>query len=413
MLALDLAWLLRDYAPKDGDRAKMLKSWALSSIQAAGVDQDALSIASWWDSVARNRQRERSWDSAYPAFQKAAKLYAKAGDPRSELAALRNQAICMGHQAGVKRLNQRDAQASQLLLSIQTRERGWKDWEGMARTTLALARIASQPRFFVANRAKSEADILKLWKATREIWRVQKADQMEWTTMAEAAAVCGMLSRQNHELSKSSSGETAKRRLQRAAALADLAAKGWDELRRVLPSGRTDQRRAAANSSSWKAQADRLRGGNGGSSTTLSNIVGSHVAGRSPTNGLPAPKWSINYSQSLRSAKTQDKIVLVNFSGSDWCGWCVKLKSEVFDTPEFKRWAARNALLFQADFPKRRYQSAGTKKQNKGLSSKFGIRGYPTILVLDAAGKEIGRLGYVKGGPGKWLAKLKGILAKK
>ena len=114
------------------------------------------------------------------------------------------------------------------------------------------------------------------------------------------------------------------------------------------------------------------------------------------------PKWHTDYEKALAEAKKQDKVVLADFTGSDWCGWCIKLKKEVFDTPEFKTWADENVVLLELDFPNSKPQPAELKKQNKELQKKFSIRGYPTIVFISAEGKELGRTGYKKGGPKVW-----------
>ena len=92
-----------------------------------------------------------------------------------------------------------------------------------------------------------------------------------------------------------------------------------------------------------------------------------------------------------------------DFTGSDWCGWCMKLKSEVFDTPEFKEWAKKNVVLLELDFPKQKQLPEELKKQNQELAQKNNIQGYPTILFFDAKGKKVGQTGYVKGGPEAWI----------
>jgi thioredoxin-related protein len=125
------------------------------------------------------------------------------------------------------------------------------------------------------------------------------------------------------------------------------------------------------------------------------------------------PKWLTSYDEAVKVAKAEKKPILVDFTGSDWCGWCIKLKDEVFKTKEFKDWAAKNVVLLEIDFPRKKEQAAEVKKQNQELQKKYDIKGYPTIVFLDAEGKELGRSGYLKGGPGAWTKKADEILAKK
>ena len=119
-----------------------------------------------------------------------------------------------------------------------------------------------------------------------------------------------------------------------------------------------------------------------------------------------AGMWGDNYAAGLEQAKTEGKFVLLDFTGSDWCGWCMKLDKEIFATPEFADYAAKNLVLLQADFPRSKPQSAELKAQNAKLQQQFQIQGYPTLIILNSSGKQIGEMGYMDGGPKPFLAKL-------
>jgi thioredoxin-related protein len=102
--------------------------------------------------------------------------------------------------------------------------------------------------------------------------------------------------------------------------------------------------------------------------------------------------------------------VLVDFTGSDWCGWCIKFKKEVLDTAEFQEYAAKNVVLVELDYPHKKVQADDLKKANAALKTQYNVHGFPTLLVLDKDGKEIGRqVGYSKGGPQAFIAKLEGF----
>jgi protein disulfide-isomerase len=116
--------------------------------------------------------------------------------------------------------------------------------------------------------------------------------------------------------------------------------------------------------------------------------------------------WSEDFKDGLAKAKAEKKRVLVDFTGSDWCGWCVKLDREVFSQPEFKEYAAKNLVLVEVDFPQTKAQSKEQQAKNKALAEKYSIRGYPTVLIFNAAGKEIGKLGYMPGGPHAFIEAL-------
>jgi protein disulfide-isomerase len=119
--------------------------------------------------------------------------------------------------------------------------------------------------------------------------------------------------------------------------------------------------------------------------------------------------WETDLPAALKTAKTEKKLVLVDFTGSDWCPWCIKLHKEVFDKAEFTTYAKTNFVLVEIDFPRTKPQPAEEKKANRDLAAKYKIEGYPTVLVLDVEGKEIQRLGYVPGGPKPFIEQLNTI----
>jgi protein disulfide-isomerase len=116
--------------------------------------------------------------------------------------------------------------------------------------------------------------------------------------------------------------------------------------------------------------------------------------------------WLTNYAEAQQEAKSQHKLLLMDFTGSDWCGWCIMLDKEVFSKPEFKEYASKNLVLFEADFPRRKEIPEETMAQNQRLAQKYQIQGFPTIVVLDSSGKELAQLGYVRGGPAAFIAQL-------
>lgn len=119
----------------------------------------------------------------------------------------------------------------------------------------------------------------------------------------------------------------------------------------------------------------------------------------------PVPEgWLHKYDEALAAAKKSGRPILTDFTGSDWCGWCIRLKEEVFDTKDFKQWASANVILLELDFPRTKPQDAAIKAKNQQLAQQYGIQGYPTILILDGNGKKIGEMGYMEGGPKVWIA---------
>ena len=117
--------------------------------------------------------------------------------------------------------------------------------------------------------------------------------------------------------------------------------------------------------------------------------------------------WVTNFEKAQADAKSGHKLLLINFSGSDWCGWCKRLEAEVFSKPEFEQYAKDNLVLMMADFPRQKPLSNEIRQQNYGLAERFQIEGFPTIVVLNGEGKLVGQLGYVPGGPEAFIGELK------
>lgn len=123
------------------------------------------------------------------------------------------------------------------------------------------------------------------------------------------------------------------------------------------------------------------------------------------------PVWLTDFSKAKEAAKADKKIILANFTGSDWCPWCVKLEAEVFGTDAFKTWAGKHVVLLRVDFPRKAAQDEAVKKANRALAEQYGIEGFPTVLYLDAEGKKLGQTGYQKGGPEAWIKKAGELVA--
>ena len=119
--------------------------------------------------------------------------------------------------------------------------------------------------------------------------------------------------------------------------------------------------------------------------------------------------WLTDFEVAKKEAAKKNVPILVDFSGSDWCGWCIKLDKEVFSKKVFKDYAKDNYVLLMLDFPRRTKISAKLKKQNSELAKKYQVRGFPTVLILDKDGKVLKRGGYMPGGPEAYIKYLKKI----
>ncbi len=105
-----------------------------------------------------------------------------------------------------------------------------------------------------------------------------------------------------------------------------------------------------------------------------------------------AADWGTDYEVALAQAEKQGKAVLVDFTGSDWCGYCMRLRAEVLDNPGFAAWAENHFVLLEVDVPHNPKFDQKQLEKNKALCTKYGIDGYPTVLVLDSKGRALGGL---------------------
>lgn len=118
-------------------------------------------------------------------------------------------------------------------------------------------------------------------------------------------------------------------------------------------------------------------------------------------------EWLTDLAKAQEKAKAEKKLVLIDFTGSDWCPPCKNLHKTVLVAPEFTKFAKDNLVLVEVDFPRSKSQSAELKAANRKLAEKFNIEGYPTILVLDTNGKEVFKeVGYNGTSAKDYVAKL-------
>lgn len=122
--------------------------------------------------------------------------------------------------------------------------------------------------------------------------------------------------------------------------------------------------------------------------------------------------WHTDLNKAIELANKEKKPLMLFFTGSDWCGWCVRLQKEVFTQNEFKKWAQDNVILVEVDFPRANIQTEEVKAQNRNLQQQFAVRGYPTCWFVKADklkdGKvnftQLGTKGYEAGGPANWVS---------
>ncbi|MFT5753700.1 MAG: thioredoxin-related protein [Flavobacterium sp.] len=130
--------------------------------------------------------------------------------------------------------------------------------------------------------------------------------------------------------------------------------------------------------------------------------------------------WHTDMAKASELSMKEKKPLMLFFTGSDWCGWCIRLQKEVFKKEEFIKWAKQNVILVELDFPKKTAQEEAIKQQNYQMQQIFQVKGYPTVWLVNpektAEGKinlsALGSTGYVAGGPEKWLEGVNSIIKK-
>jgi protein disulfide-isomerase len=125
---------------------------------------------------------------------------------------------------------------------------------------------------------------------------------------------------------------------------------------------------------------------------------------------VEALEWKTDFKKASSAAKASGKYIMLDFSGSDWCGWCIKLENEVFSQEAFKDFAEKNLICVLVDFPRNKKQTGEQKQQNRDLATKYGIRGYPTIIILGPDREPVGKTGYLQGGSKNYAQHLNEII---
>ncbi|MBN2651926.1 MAG: thioredoxin family protein [Spirochaetales bacterium] len=116
--------------------------------------------------------------------------------------------------------------------------------------------------------------------------------------------------------------------------------------------------------------------------------------------------WIDDFQVAVEKAQSENKNILINFTGSDWCKWCKNLWSEVFSKEKFKEYAEENLVLLYLDFPRYNKISSKLEKQNDFLFNTFPVRGYPTVFLLEPNLNLLLITGYKSGGPSNYVKHL-------
>lgn len=130
-----------------------------------------------------------------------------------------------------------------------------------------------------------------------------------------------------------------------------------------------------------------------------------------PADAVHKGPWTTNFEAAKKQAKAEGKDILMDFTGSDWCGYCIELNRTVFSKPEFIKYAPSKFILVELDFPKRHKLEPALEQQNQALNAAFGVEGFPTIILADAEGRPYAATGYQPGGPSTYIKHLEELRA--
>ena len=137
------------------------------------------------------------------------------------------------------------------------------------------------------------------------------------------------------------------------------------------------------------------------------------------TNAQEELTWHTDLNKAIEISNQESNPLFLFFTGSDWCGWCIRLQKEVFKTPEFIAWAKDKVVLVELDYPRNKQLPQEIKDQNLKLQQTFAVRGYPTVwfakptLLDNKIGfEQLGSTGYLAGGPTVWLKTANDIISK-
>ena len=117
--------------------------------------------------------------------------------------------------------------------------------------------------------------------------------------------------------------------------------------------------------------------------------------------------WRSDFPGAMKQALSENKFVLLDFTGSDWCPTCIKFDEDVLSKPEFGAYAGQHLELVRVDFPRHTPLPAEQQSANNALAAQFNVDEYPTYVLLNPASREVGRqVGYLGGGPNAFIAEL-------
>ena len=126
-----------------------------------------------------------------------------------------------------------------------------------------------------------------------------------------------------------------------------------------------------------------------------------------------AQEWQLDLNEAQEKAKSENKIIVLVFSGSDWCAPCIKLEKEIWNSEEFRAYAKNNFVMVRADFPRKKEHKLTPEQQQKNnqLAEKYNLQGYfPLVIVMDKNLTILGKTGYKKLTPTGYIEHLNSFI---
>lgn len=117
--------------------------------------------------------------------------------------------------------------------------------------------------------------------------------------------------------------------------------------------------------------------------------------------------WLTKVEDAMILSKKTGKPIFAFFTGKIWCHWCKKLVSEILSKDTFLTYASENLILLELDFPR---GSRNIPNDQRALAKKFEIRGYPTVILMDAKKNMLGKTGYERSSPESYIAQIQSMI---
>lgn len=120
--------------------------------------------------------------------------------------------------------------------------------------------------------------------------------------------------------------------------------------------------------------------------------------------------WYDNFGKAQEESRKTGKPILMLFTGSDWCGFCIRMDRAAFSKPDFQNFIQSKFVMFKADFPRRTKLQPGIAAQNNDLAEQYGVKGFPTVIIANSEGAVLAKTGFIRGNERAYRAEYEKIL---